>query len=514
MKKLLSTLGLVVILALTVTPAFAQDPNPGNGNTDVVIMNMGGPTSATAVYYGPGGGFEFSADANLAVKGSFRFAASSATPLGDNWRGSMVVQSAGDVAAMAEILWTNGSSTDGTTGDAYTGFAAGATTMFVPYAVWNPTSQFTVFSVQNTDSTEANVQLTFFNRLGGSDLTVNDVIPALGSKSYDVRGFTQLQSTSFWTSNCAAGNCNWSGAVRVVSTNGKNITAAATNHWRQWAAAFNGVASGAGENFVSSVERRCVDCAWNPPQQTGNWRGFSIVSVQCVSATPCQVRFEFVGQTSTMANLTLPDMTVAPGAVVSANTRAGDSFNQALFNGLTNSSGGPAELNMWAGSVIVRTMNGTEIAAIAYNQRPENFLATGSNGVSSPNAGLSTYLPSIYKRGVCDGGFNWQRFSIIRIQNPTAANATDVDVYFYNRDGTVGASLLDRNIPAGRALTVHTRTDCSLLAGLGNNWEGGVYVASNQPLVAVAETYNNAFVVPSPSAGGWAAGYNSTSVTP
>ena len=120
-KTLLKVMGLVMVLALTVTPVMADpdaDPNPGRGNTDVVVMNMGSAAAAaTAIYYGASGNPEYTANTNLAAKGSYRFAASAATPLGDNWRGSMVVQSAGEVAAVAEIVWTNGSSSDGTTAD-------------------------------------------------------------------------------------------------------------------------------------------------------------------------------------------------------------------------------------------------------------------------------------------------------------------------------------------------------------------------------------------------------------
>jgi hypothetical protein len=490
------------------------DPNPGDGNTDVIVMNMGSAaTEATAQYYTESGVLELPVNANLAAKGSFRFASSAATPLGDQWRGSVVVQSAGEVAAMAEIIWTNGSSADGTTADAYTGFAAGSTTMYVPYVVWAPTAQFTLFSVQNTEGTTANIRLTFLNRNGGQDLQINDTIPANGSKSFDPRNYTQLQSSSFWQNNCTTGYCFWSGAVKVESTNGKKITAAATNHWRDYAGAYSGVASGANRSYVSSVERRCLDCGWDPINGVvGAWRGFSVVNVQCLSSTPCQVRIQFVGQTGTMTSLTLPDRTVAPGAAISANTRAGDEFDKDLFNQLQDTNN-PAGQYLWAGSVIVSTLNSTDVAVVAYNQRPEEKITTGSGGAGAVDAGLSTYLPSVYKRGVCDGGTNWQTFSIIRIQNPTTSNATDVDIYYYDRDGTLKASELNRSIAAGTALTRHTRVDCAALSALGNAWEGSVYISSNQPLVAVAETYQNAFVVPS-LGGSWAAGYNGYSVTP
>lgn len=515
MKNLLKVLVLVTILALTVSPALAADPDPGRGNTDVVVMNMGtAATDATAIYYSTSGVNEYNNTAALAAKGSYRFAASAAAALGDNWRGSMVVQSAGELAAVAEILWTGGNLGDGTTADAYTGFPAGSTTMYLPYAVYSVNSQFSLFSVQNTESATANIRLTFINRTGATDLQVNDTIPSLGSKNFDVRNFAQLQSSSFWQANCAAGQCFWSGAVKVESTNGKKITAAATNHWTQWAAAYSAVASGASKIYVPSVERRCTDCTWNPPTagSDATWQGLSVVTVQCLSSTPCQVNMEFVGQTSAMSNLTLPTKTLNPGAAVAASTRAGNDYDKSLFTALRRNTD-PTNQSTWAGSVIVSTANGTDVAVVAYNQRPTDRISVGFSGAGTVNAGTQTFVPAVYKRGTCDGGFNWQRFSIIRIQNPTTNNATDVDITYYNPNGTVAAQELNQSINAGQALTRHTRVDCTALAGLGNNWEGSVFVSSNQPLVAVSEWYQNAFsnAAYGPS---YAAGYNAYSVSP
>ena len=518
MKKMMMALGLILILALSVSPALADptaDPNPGNGNTDVVVMNMGSAAAdATAIYYSPAGSPEHQANSNIQPKGSYRFAANAASPLGDNWRGSMVVQSAGELAAVAEIIWTNGSSSDGTTADAYTGFAEGSTVMYIPYAVYSVNSQFTLFSVQNTEAAAANIRLTFRNRNGTQDLQVNDVIPAQGSKSFDVRQFTQLQSTSFWQTNCGTGQCFWSGAVKVESTNGKKITAAATNHWTQYAAAYSAVSSGASKIFVPSVERRCTDCTWNPPAagSDATWQGLSVVTVQCLSASPCDVSMQFVGQNSSMSNLTLPTKTLQPGAAVAASTRAGNDYDKNLFTQLRRNTD-PANQSSWAGSVIVSSLNGTELAVVAYNQRPTDRIAVGFSGAGANNAGKQTYLPTVYKRGVCDGGFNWQRFSIIRIQNPTTSSATDVDIYYYNRNGSLAASELNQSIAAGQALTRHTRVDCSALGALGDNWEGSVYISSNQPLIAVSEWYQNGFSNPTYGAS-YAAGYNAYSVNP
>lgn len=513
MKKLVTVLGLVLVLVLAATPAFAADPDPGRGNTDVVVMNMGTTaTDATAIYYNTNGSPEHNAPTNLAARGSYRFAASAATPLGDNWRGSMVVQSAGEVAAVAELLWTNGSSADGTTGDAYTGFSQGSTVVYVPFAVYSVNSQFTLFSVQNTENSSANIRLTFINRNGTTDLQTTDTIPVLGVKNYDVRGFAPLQSSSFWQSTCAQGQCAWVGAVKIESTNGKKLTVAATNHWTDYAAAFGGIASGANRSFVSSVERRCVDCSWNPGGgQNGNWQGFAVVIAQCLSNTPCQVRIQFDGATATMGDLTL-EKTISPGAAVGANTRAGGDFPRNQYDVLRNSSD-PANQASWVGSVVVSTLNSTDVAVINYTLRPDVNIAAGNAGAGAANAGTQTYLPSVYKIGTCDGGFNWQKLSIIRIQNPTTTNASNVSIAYYNRNGTLAYQETGLSIAAGAGLSRNTRTNCSSLGALGNNWEGGVLVSSNQPLVAVAETYYNPFSVASYGAS-WAAGYNAYSVTP
>ncbi len=410
---------------------------------------------------------------------------------------------------------TNGNSVDGTTADAYTGFPSGATTLYLSFAVYSVNSQFTQFAVQNTESSQANIRLTFINRNGVTDLQVNDTLAALGSKNFDLRSFNQLQNTSFWNSNCAAGQCFWSGAVKVESTNGKKLTAASTNHNTQYAQAFGAVPSGASQVYVPSVERRCVDCAWNPGGgQFGDWVGFSVVTVQCLSNTPCNTRMRFIGQTSNMTNLTLPDKVIQPGAAVAASTRAGNDYDQSLFTQLRD-NGNPSFPFAWAGSAVVETTNGTQVAVVVMTVRPRENISPSTSGASVADAGKQSYLPLVYKVGTCNppNGLEWRRFTIFRIQNPTTSNASDVDIYYYNRNGTLAHQELNRSIAAGTALTRHTRADCSDLAPLGNNWEGSVYISSDQPLVVVAESYANAFVNPAygPS---WSTGFNGYSVTP
>ena len=84
----------------------------------------------------------------------------------------------------------------------------------------------------------------------------------------------------------------------------------------------------------------------------------------------------------------------------------------------------------------MRSTNNTKLAVVSYSIRPTGLnYAGGSGGASTLEAGTRTYLPSVYQvqdlGSACvpgAGGDNWKSFSIIRIQNPSANNASDVDV--------------------------------------------------------------------------------------
>ena len=109
MKKtrMFAVIALVVAMLVMALPAYASDPNPGEGNTDVIVTNMNqntgaAPASVTALYYSQGGAPEYNRTRTINSRGSFNFKASDAQ-LGDNWKGSMVVQSDAELAAVAEI---------------------------------------------------------------------------------------------------------------------------------------------------------------------------------------------------------------------------------------------------------------------------------------------------------------------------------------------------------------------------------------------------------------------------
>ena len=84
---------------------------------------------------------------------------------------------------------------------------------------------------------------------------------AAGLRTYDLRypggAVPDLRQTSYYTTQCrTAAGCNWTGAIKITSTNGQLITSVLTNYWRWYVAAYNGVSGGAQPVFAPSIERR------------------------------------------------------------------------------------------------------------------------------------------------------------------------------------------------------------------------------------------------------------------
>ena len=482
MKKtqMIAVIALVVAMLVMALPAYAADPNPGEGNTDVVVTNTNQNTGAaaasvTALYYSQGGAPEYNRTRTINSRGSFNFKASDAQ-LGDNWKGSMVVQSDAELAAVAEIHWTGGSFSDGKEADAYTGYAQGASDYYFPFVVRAPNAQYTALTVQNTEDSTVTIQMNYINRNGVVDFqNVQDTIPAFGSKTYTmnqpgVNGVPNLATTQYWTQN---GN-TWTGAVKVTALNGKKIAAVASNFWQQWSVAYNGLVRGATQSYIPSASRR-VDTALG-------WREFSQIVVQCASTTTCNAAIDFINATTGQVNLTLTK-SVAANAAIGANTKGGGDFDPNLYATALGSA--------WTGSVVVRSTNGTNLAVVAYSIRSGNNQAGGTSGATVQDGGIETFLPAVYQKNTqnvsCPSSDSaWTAFSLVRIQNPGTTNATNVDIYYFNLDGSQAFQELDRSVNAGKSLNRNMRVNCNEIP-LGGNWTGSIYIRSDQPLVAVIE---------------------------
>ena len=75
------------------------------------------------------------------------------------------------------------------------------------------------------------------------------------------------------------------------------------------------------------------------------------------------------------------------------------------------------------------------------------MIAGSAAGAGASEAGTKTFLPAIYQRGPsCPAGNDWTQFSLIRIQNPGTTTASDVDIYYFNPDGSLRDSELNYSI--------------------------------------------------------------------
>ncbi|MEA3335221.1 MAG: hypothetical protein U9R25_04880 [Chloroflexota bacterium] len=480
MKKLriISLFGLVALLLMAALPVYA-DPIPGEGNTDVVVantnQNAGAPAAnVVARYYNNSGTLETERPRNVNPRGSYAFLAGDAN-LGDGWNGAMIIQSDNELAATAEITWSNGGSADGTTAGAYLGYDEGATEMYLPFVV-RASFQFTRISVQNTENSSTSYNVKYINRDGNVDFTISDTLQARGSTTYDVHmpggKVPDLSTTGYWASNGF-----WGGAIKITTTGGKKIAAVATNHWNHWGLAYNGASSGSVKNYIPSSERRY--------DAVQGWRGFSVAIVQCAeSSSSCDVKLDYVNSQTQNVDLTV-SKTINAGAALGSNTKGGGDFDPNLYATHLGDT--------WAGSVIVSTTNNKKVSVISYSIRPGTLIAGATSAANAGDAGAETFLPAVYQKNTdgvsCpdDPNNDWQQFSLIRIQNPTNTNATDVDISYFNRNGTLALQELNNTINAEKSYNRNTRNHCAQI-DLGGTWEGSVYISSNVDLVAVSET--------------------------
>ncbi len=193
-----------------------------------------------------------------------------------NWippRGSQIIQYPGgcyycnrsaqafaseDAAVVVQTVYSGSAYQDGSAATAYTGAAAGSTTMYLPFAVYAPASgQYSAFSVQNTSGSPANITMSYINRDGTQDFTIPDSIPVFGQQFYDL-GVSGPKIPVWTNSGFYNTHGAWTGAVIVTSD--QPITAMLTNRWNNWVVAYDGASSGAIKVFSPSVERRCTNC--------------------------------------------------------------------------------------------------------------------------------------------------------------------------------------------------------------------------------------------------------------
>ena len=238
----------------------------GGWNSTILVRSNGGNAFVDVKFYDPFDGFlATQTNSNLAGQGVWE------VPVGlSGFSGAVVVDASQDQAVIVENRYSGSGYGDGNAAVAYSAFDAGSATMYLPYAVYYPDAvtggvpfvQYSRFTVQNTTTAAASLELTYINRGGVTDFTRTDTLLANGLRNYDLRypggAVPDLRETGYYGEQCdnILVGCNWTGAIKITSTNGQLITSVLTNYWRWYVAAYNGVSGGAQPVFAPSIERR------------------------------------------------------------------------------------------------------------------------------------------------------------------------------------------------------------------------------------------------------------------
>jgi hypothetical protein len=167
-----------------------------------------------------------------------------------NGRYSVVIASTAQVVGIANLVGQGSVNYNGS----YSGFSSGATTFYLPAAVYNYFGWYSLISVQNVGSAAANVTLTITCTNGSVGTMTASNIPLFASHHFDLE--TTVPSGFTGSTSC-------NGSAKIESTNGQAIVAVdnQTSPGNGNTQSFSGVQSGSGKLFTPALYKNYF--GWN-----------------------------------------------------------------------------------------------------------------------------------------------------------------------------------------------------------------------------------------------------------
>jgi hypothetical protein len=484
-KRLFAVVVVLLTLAATVLGASAQAVNPGQGSTDVRVMNLTSDAAAPAVgvtaeYYNQTGVVEATKNANLASLGTYDFLAAD-SGLFDGWKGSMVVSSTGEVAALGTTTYTGGSAPASV--GSYRGFDEGATTIYFPQLQQRP-AEYSVIAVQNADSGSADIAIYYYSRDGtpyGAN-PITDSIPASAQRTYDLsqKGIGKIPDLGI----TVPPSDGWIGSAKVVSTNGKKLVGAAVVFQPAYSTAYPASLTGADTLYFAAISRRCyAPCS---TQTSSEWLQWSGVVVQNLSETTTANIHVYVTDRFGSA---LYDFTTQVPALSARgfNTRfLADTPDPAAFYAALGSD--------FNGGMYITSDQ--PLVGLSDMQ----VLVPGSNGrltyLGEGTGGTSVFAPQVYRINCV--GITCEKSTSVIVLNPDPTNSAAVTVRFIDTNGTIKAQF-GATIPPRTRNGYNTRvkadfpgTDAeyeALKTTLGNAFKGSVWITSDRPVIGVGQHF-------------------------
>jgi hypothetical protein len=508
-RKWMLALAVVIALLLPTASLAANGyPDPGTSVTNIVVQNtsptLSDPTGATASiqveYYDTSGNLDYTrAPFNLDAKSVAEIKTQDETVLGDGWQGSAVMSSDQSIAAIVSVKNTEVSGApDKNTQGAYNGALEGANTLYFP-SVYGFQYIVSRLSVQNTESSSADVYLNFYDRDGNS----------LGTKEASIAGFSQR---TFYLGDTGDLPNGWpsdflDGSVTVTSTN--KLAGAAVTTWGNRSASYQALTDNNKGNtlYAPSLFRYSygVDSGGVAPGDfdplSDKFTLFSAINVQNTSSTdPANITVKFYsrGDTSGVPVMTLTHQIPAQSAV-GMNFKNGGDLDWDEFEDLQKA--GPYD---WDGSVTVESDQPVVGVGIT---NWENAGKAGVYAMVTPNDGApALFVPAQYR---LDWGSGWAQWSAINLQNVGGGSISkaDLTIEYIDTNGNTVDTFTGNDLPSdlgvGAALGLNTRNggdlDASEFAGFPDDgglprYIGGIYVTApaGSKLVGVANIiYNN-----------------------
>ena len=488
-RKWLTALLVTSVVLVMAAPAWAQVPNPGTGNINIILQNIDGTQDAVieVSYLGQDGTEVYSSNHSLApyVSTEIRVADIQDTVppiLGDGWLGTAVVSSSTRGASVGSAYWTGGGEGDGKTAGAYNGFSSGSTTVYLPY-IFHVSSRASVFSVQNiSEDTTANITIHYLDRATGNEVaTVTDTIVPKGQKTYDLIAQTPADKIPDPVKG------DFEGAVYIESN--VPIAAVSQTHWRFFSSIYNGLSAGDTTLYFPQVVR--------VRREDGTWVRWSTLLIQNITNSNVTVTVRiYDANGNEKVNFT---DTVGPKCAAGYNTRFKGDIPDNVFNNLENLLG----TRDFTGSAVITSSAPNSIVGISHIQYFRPKMAFTYSAFRPAEGTKALAFPDVYNMGST-------RWTAIIVQNLGDTDA-HVDAYFFTRDAANGGlgnealHLENLIIPPMSRIGLNTRFDASVPASsfdpLGENWSGSaVIISSDQNIVGMcsnmrsnprqAEAYN------------------------
>jgi len=513
MKRFMTLLTVIAILAMTALPVMAGEPDPGAGSTNFTIMNLDAAEMADIqVDYvagsdmsNPEGYIDLTLNSTATARGSTSFSAGAAGDAGlpDNWRGSVVASANRPIAAFAQMLWTNNnivSEARWQTAGAYNGFTEGASTLYLPSLAQRDDTQYSIIAVQSaaaasTSATPIDFTISFYDREGNLSGTIDSSVQPGAQKTFDLSEYASDPDVPDLSPT--ADETSWLGAAIIEADNAGDLLAAScTMHWRNYSAAYSAVASGSAKiSLPSGTRRNALEQSDTSEGSAADWRQYTAVVVQNLSDAATTVTVKWMDRLGN--ELYSFDDPIPANSAHGYNTRfvTNSDIPEASKAGLAGAlTDDQSQINNWNGSVVIESSGGAEIVAVANLQwgPAHPSAANTASAYTAASEGYDTlFIPQNFRRNNAATPPTWVQFTGLIVQNVGTAACNDFGVSWIDRDSGQELLAFTDSLEPGIAHGYNTNvggdlpdpdgdgplTNKDFAAQLGNDFRGAVTIS-------------------------------------